>query len=271
MWNFVYIYFHYGHFQTENIWIFMQKIMLLKMFNFWRQNSNIIKEKIRKKSGNFCVTKYFILTTILRIWKSTLKWLKLNIIKNRWFLARKFKYFQFWIDNLYWFFRKKKSSKIKVNKFSRFFPCFWIFAQKLWYYIWLEKYLLFSMDDGHIHNPVRNVVCVISTLEQTWYKIQICILESYEKLEHFGFPWQALRHNWCEKYVRCNKMSPWHFPIRWQSAPMTMLELILSFNTCRSVCGPFLVFSNRFNFPSKLSNFCSKSEIISEAPNSFCT
>ena len=51
-----------------------------------------------------------------------------------------------------------------------------------------EKYLLFSMDDGHIHNPVRNVVCVISTLEQTWYKIQICILESYEKLEHFGFP-----------------------------------------------------------------------------------
>ena len=122
MWNFVYIYFHYGHFQTENIWIFMQKIMLLKMFNFWRQNSNIIKEKIRKKSGNFCVTKYFILTTILRIWKSTLKWLKLNIIKNRWFLARKFKYFQFWIDhNSNWFFRKKIVKIIGEQIFKIFF------------------------------------------------------------------------------------------------------------------------------------------------------
>ena len=121
MWNFVYIYFHYGHFQTENIWIFMQKIMFLKMFNFWRQNSNIIKEKIRKKSGNFCVTKYFILTTILRIWKSTLKWLKLNIIKNRWFLARKFKYFQFWIVII---ISIGFSGKKKLSKFSRFFFMF---------------------------------------------------------------------------------------------------------------------------------------------------
>ena len=40
------------------------------------------------------------------------------------------------------------------------------------------NYSLFSIEDGHIHSPVRKVVCVMSTLSQTWYRIQMCIVES---------------------------------------------------------------------------------------------